>query len=600
MSYRRFGPALVAGALLAGTIAPAAGEVAAAEGVRYRDAVESETGAVASVHPLAGQVGVDVLDAGGNAIDAAVATAFAVGVVRPEMCGVGGGGFLVYRSGKGQVASLDFRESAPAGHEHGGGVAEAGPWSYVTGHNRVGVPGTVAGLHAAWRRFGSQPWDALVEPARALAAEGFPVSPALSNQMAVHADRLRLYPEAAGTYLIGGVVAHPPGSTLRQPGYATSLEIVRDGGPKAFYRGSIAQAIVDSMSSSGAYEGDEGSMTLADLKGYKAIWRDPLIGGYRGLEIIAMPAPTSGGLATIQILNLLEGYDIAGWGRASADYLHHLAEAQKLAWADRNAYVGDPAFADVPTDMMTSKDYGAARRGEIDASVARERYEPGEPVSWPSDDHGAGSDTTHVSVVDRHGNAAAVTCSIEAAFGSAVMAPGTGFLLNGQLADFGPPGSYPDHPPANAPAGGKRPRSSMSPTIVVDDGVPVLVTGARGGVAIPLAVVQQIVGMRDFGLTIAGAVDAERADARTCEDGGGPLVVCLDFARIDPAVQVDLTLRGHTLGYPGCAFLLANGYPCDPAYHSYAEVQSAGIDPGTGKRQAVSDPRGEWGSVAQH
>lgn len=587
---------LLAALLLLAAIMPAAGAATVPqEGFRYRDAVESETGAVASVHPLAAKAGVDALDAGGNAIDAAVATVFAVGVVRPEMCGIGGGGFLVYRSSKGQIAALDFRETAPVSHQHGDGVDEAGHWGYVTGHNRVGVPGTVAGLHAAWRRFGSRPWGDLVDPARTLAADGFPVSPHLSQQMAVHAHRLGLYPESADTYLLGGLAPHPPGSILRQPGYATSLETIRDGGPKAFYRGPIAQAIIDSMSSSGGNLGDQGFMTLADLKGYKAIWREALVGTYRDLDVIAMPAPTSGGLATIQILNLLEGYGIEDWGRASGDYLHHLAEVQKLAWADRNAYVADPAFVDVPTDMMTSKAYAASRRDDIDPARASETYTAGTATDWPADDSTGGVDTTHVSVIDRYGNAVAVTCSLEAAFGSAVVAPGTGFLLNGQLADFGDTGT------ANEPAGGKRPRSSMSPTIVVDNGVPVLVTGAAGGVAIPLAVVQQIVGLRDFGLTIAQAVDAERADARACEQGG-PLVVCLDFARIDPDVQADLTARGHVLGYPGCPLLVASGYPCDPAYHGYAEVQSAGIQARTGTtgmRQAVSDPRGEWGSAGQ-
>ena len=579
-------------AALAATIAPAVGATSA-EGTRYRDAVSSSAGVIASVHPLAAQAGLDVLNAGGNAMDAAIATVFAVGVVRPEMCGIGGGGFLVHRARNGAVAALDFRETAPAAHEHGGGVGDAGHWGYATGHNRVGVPGTTAGLHAAWRRFGSRRWAGLVEPARRLAADGFPVSAALSQQMRTHAQRLRLYPKSAATYLIEGVVPYPAGATLRLPEYAASLALVRDGGPKAFHRGPVAEAIASSMAASGGLAGDRGFMTLDDLKRYKPVWREPLIGSYRGYDIVAMPPPTSGGLATIEVLNLLEGYDVAGWGRGSADYLHHLAEAQKLAWADRNAFVGDPTFVDVPVEMMTSKAYAAARRADIDRWIAREEYTPGAASVWAPDDTAGGSDTTHVSVIDAEGDAVAVTCSIEAPFGSAVVAPGTGFLLNGQLADFGAPGT------ANEPAGGKRPRSSISPTIVVHDGVPVLVTGAAGGPAIPLAVVQQIVGVRDFGLTLAQAIDAERADARICQDGG-PLVVCLDFARIAADTQIALTQRGHVLGYPGCGLVLAiSGGVCDPAYHPYAEVQSAGVDPATGMRQAVSDPRGEWGAAGQ-
>jgi gamma-glutamyltranspeptidase / glutathione hydrolase len=572
---------------------PATGTAGVAgEGPRFRDAVVGAKGVVAAAHPLAGRVGVDVLESGGNAVDAAVAAVFAVGVVRPEMCGVGGGGFLVYRGASGVTAALDFRETAPVAHEHGPGVAEAGPWAYVTGHNRVGVPGTVRGLHAAWRRFGRTSWADLVEPARVLAADGFPVSEHLAQQMAVHAQRLSLYPASARAFLIAGVVPHPAGTTLRQPELAESLAAIRDGGPKAFYRGAIAEAIVASMAASGSLAGDHGFLSLDDLKAYRPVWRSPLFGSYRGADIIAMPPPTSGGLATIEVLNLLEGYDVARWGRGSADYLHHLAEAQKLAWADRNAFVADPDFVDVPTDMMTSKGYAAQRRSEIQKGSARESYEAGAPSAWPADSGSGGTDTTHISVIDAQGNAVAVTCSLEAAFGSAVVAPGTGVLLNGQLADFGAAGT------ANEPAGGKRPRSSMSPTIVVRGGLPVLVTGAAGGTAIPMAVVQQIVGMTDFGLSLAQAIDAERADARACESGG-PLVLCLDFARIAPDVQADLTARGHQLGYPGCALLAASGYPCDPAYHRYAEAQSAGVDPVSGTRQAVSDPRGEWGAAVQ-
>lgn len=585
--------ALSAALLLTGMLAVPALGTTATEGHRYREAVTSSRGVIATTHPLAAAAGLAALDAGGNAVDAAVATVFAVGVVRPEQCGIGGGGFLVYRGRQGLIAALDFRETAPATHEHGPGVAEAGLWANHTGHNRVGVPGTVAGLHTAWRRFGTRPWAELVEPARVLAADGFPVSEALSSEMAAHAERLQLYPEAARTYLLGGVLPHPAGSTLVQSDYAASLAIVRDRGPKGFYRGVVAGALVASMEASGGYAGDRGTMTLADLSGYKPVWRRPLVGSYRDDVLIAMPPPTSGGLATIEVLNLLEGYDLSAWGRSSADHLHHLVEAQKIAWADRNAFVADPDFVDVPVEMMTSKDYAAQRRAEIDRDHAAAEYPAGQPSAWQADDSAGGSDTTHVSVVDAAGNAVAVTCSIEKPFGSAVVAPGTGFLLNGQLGDFGAPGT------ANEPAGGKRPRSSISPTIVVRDGVPILVTGAAGGPAIPMAVVQQIIGVRDFGLSLAQAIDAERADARVCE-AGGPLVVCLDYPRIGADVQLELTRRAHELGYPGCAIVLAvERRLCDPAYHPYTQVQSAGVHPGTGTRYAVSDPRGEWGSAGQ-
>ena len=574
------------------------------EGSRFTEAAVGAEGAVASVDRRASEIGLQMLSGKGNAVDAAVATIFALGVVRPEMCGLGGGGFMVYRDANGRSVTIDFREQAPAAHEHSGGVAEAGIFAGSTGRNRIGVPGTVAGMDEALRRLGRLKWADVLQPSIALARDGFEVSRDLSLYMAVHAPRLRLYPETARTYLVGGATPYPEGARLAIPELADSLERLTRYGADDFYRGATAAAIAEDLTGPGDYAGDKSYMTAEDLRSYRAIWRKPLEGSYRGYEVIASPPPTSGGLATIEILNLLEGYDLAASGFGTGDHLHHMLESQKLAWADRNAFVADPAFTTVPVDMMTSKDYAAHRRLDIDGAVARATYEPGDPELWPSDDEAQQvedetepreqpenlqSHTSHVSVIDAAGNAVAVTCSMGTPFGSAVVIPGTGLLMGDTLEDFGSG--------VNAPEGGKRPRSSLSPTIVVGPDGRILSVGAAGGTAIPLAVVQTILNRIDFGLDLAHAVDAPRADARQCQDDS--LVVCFEFARIPAETHVDLTSRGHTMGYPYCALAAIGGIPrCTPEYHVMPEVQAVEFDPISGKQFAVSDPRGEWGAAA--
>ena len=545
----------------------------AKEGSGYRDGVRSAGGVVAAESRPAAEAGLAVLDAGGNAIDAAVTTVFAIGVTRPEMCGIGGGGFLVYRSAKGRTAALDFREKAPSTYTFGAGVGVGPAFAFGTGHNVAGVPGTVAGLSAALSRFGTIPLARAVEPAERLARDGFEVSGALSYWMKQMQPRLALYPGSAFTFYKAGLVPYEPGETLKLPQYAQSLREIAEQGPRAFYEGPIAQAIVAAMESSGLYPGDRGTMTAEDLAAYRAIWRKPLKGRYRRHGIVAMPPPTSGGLLAIEILNLLEGFDLRRAGASSADHLHLLAEAQKLAWADRNAYVGDPDFVDVPVATMTSKAYAARRRAEISLGQARD-YAPGAAASTAD----RGKHTTHVSVIDRAGNAVAVTCTIEQPFGSAVVPEGAGFPLNNQLTDFDGPGT------ANEPRPNKRPRSSTSPTILVRKGKPVLVAGGAGGSTIPMGVIGSIVRLVDFGESVAQAVDAERVDARGSCGISGPLQLCVEEARLDAGVLESLRARGHEL-LPG------------GEYAPSPNIQAAGVEPSTGTRLAVSDPRGEDGAV---
>jgi gamma-glutamyltranspeptidase/glutathione hydrolase len=351
------------------------------------------------------------------------------------------------------------------------------------------------------------------------------------------------------------------------------------GGADAFYRGTIAQRIVRDMQAPRPATGDPGQLSLADFAAYRPVWRERIAGTYRGRVVFGFPPPTSGGVAIQEMLNILEGFDLKASGQSSALTDHLIAEAEKVAFADRGAYVGDPAFVSNPVAQLTSKAYAAQRRVEINPNRVN-TYRPGAlttaaaaRVADPGERNPRGS-TTHVSIVDRHGNAVALTCTIEQEFGSAVMAPGTGFLLNNELTDFGDPGS------ANQPAPGKRPRSSMSPTIVVHDDHPVLVAGGAGGARIIMGTLLQIVNTVDFGLGLAQAVDAERLDNL------GGTALNIEDARVDPAQLAALQARGHRLVREG-------------EYGPRPRVQLAGIDPENRERIAVSDSRSDQGSLAE-
>jgi gamma-glutamyltranspeptidase/glutathione hydrolase len=548
-------------------------------GALFRPAKIGERGVIATESPAAARVGRAVLESGGNAIDAAVASVFAVGVARPQSCGIGGGGFLVYRSRTGAARSLDFRETAPAAMR-ADTLAGPGLHKDFTGHLTVGVPGTVAGMAAALDRYGTLSLREAIAPAERLAREGFRVPATLSAAMADNADRLSLFAEARSTYLQPDGTPYPRGAELRQPGYAASLRRIMRDGPRAFYGGTIARRIVRDMRAARPDTKDLGLLTVKDFTAYRAIWRDPVRGRYRSRTVIGMPPPSSGGIAVQQMLNILRRFDVRGFGNRSANMLHVLAEAQKIAFADRGKYVADPAFATVPTDVLTSPGYAVARARQIDLQRAK-THGPGlgEMPARPEES------TTHVSVVDERGNSVAVTCTIEQEFGSAVVAPGTGFLLNNELTDFGAPGS------ANEPAPGKRPRSSMSPTIVVEPtGRPSLVIGGAGGARIIMGVLQPIVQSVDFDLPVDIALDAPRIDATNGVEGR----MIVEDARMDPAVLAELERRGHRLQREG-------------AYSRRPRVNAAGAipaRPGFDPRRvsgssAAADPRTDDGALAQ-
>jgi gamma-glutamyltranspeptidase/glutathione hydrolase len=518
-----------------------------------------------------------VLESGGNAVDAAAATVFALNVARPQSCGIGGGGFMLYRSRTGRVRALDFRETAGAAATP---RMFAGPGLHrdFTGHLTVGVPGVVAGMDAALARYGTRTLAETIAPAERLARAGFRVPQSMTSAIQTEADRIVKFPGTAAVFLRDGRPL-PAGSTFRQPELAATFRRLMRGGADAFYRGTIAQRIVRDMQAPRPATGDPGQLSLADFAAYRPVWRERIAGTYRGRVVFGFPPPTSGGVAIQEMLNILEGFDLKASGQSSALTDHLIAEAEKVAFADRGAYVGDPAFVSNPVAQLTSKAYAAQRRVEINPNRVN-TYRPGAlttaaaaRVADPGERNPRGS-TTHVSIVDRRGNAVALTCTIEQEFGSAVMAPGTGFLLNNELTDFGDPGS------ANQPAPGKRPRSSMSPTIVVHDDHPVLVAGGAGGARIIMGTLLQIVNTVDFGLGLAQAVDAERLDNL------GGTALNIEDARVDPAQLAALQARGHRLVREG-------------EYGPRPRVQLAGIDPENRERIAVSDSRSDQGSLAE-
>lgn len=568
-------PALLVTAVY-GLLAAAAGGVTEPAGTLYHRAVVSRYGVVATEAPAAGRVGRRVLEQGGNAADAAAAIVFALNAARPQSCGIGGGGFLVYRSASAKVDTLDFRETAPKAWTPQT-LTPDGLHKVFTGHLTNGVPGVVAGMDALLRRYGTFRLRRAIAPAVALARHGVRVREPLRAAMGENVARMRKFPTTARIYLRRGR-PYPEGAVLRNPRLARTLALIGRRGPKAFYDGPIAARIVADQKATAAKYHDAGLMTRADLRAYRAIWRAPVTGTFHGYRIDAMPPPTSGGIATVEMLNILAGYRLRRLREFSAPTLHLEAEAQKLAWADRNAYVADPAFVPQPTAQLTSKAFAARRRALIDPHKAADSYPPG-PLALPggqvargADEH-PGADTTSVSVIDQRGNAVALTCTIEQDFGSAVVAPHTGFLLNNELTDFGDPGT------ANEPMGGKRPRSSIDPAIVSRSGRPVMVVGGAGGARIIMGVTLSILQRIAFGQDIAHALDAPRLDAP------GEEPVTIENGRISPTALAGLVARGHQLTLVG-------------EYDIRPRVQAAAVLRG-GRRAAASDPRTDFGSYAQ-
>jgi len=449
-----------------------------------------------------------VLREGGTAADAAVAAACVLAVTEPYSSGLGGGGFVVGRSAAtGELYALDCRETAPAaatGDMFRGPDGEVDPALSRTGALSVAVPGLVRGLWELHRAQGRLPWPRLLRPAERLAREGLVVEPELAARIAAAAARDHLDAAARRVLMPGGLVP-AVGDTLRQSDLARTLAAIAAGGPGAFYGGPVAAALVDAVEAGG------GVLTAADLAGYRAVWREPLRGRYRGWTVVSMPPPSTGGLALLQMLDLLEPWDLAGAGYGSAAAWHPMLEAMKLAYADRSCFLGDPDFVPVPTARLL----GRARLDSLRARVRADRaLDPrtiaGAPRAVPEPAH-----TTHLSVVDAEGGAVAATLTINLSFGSGMIAPGTGVILNDEMDDFaaapGVPNAFGLVQGENAAVGpGRRPPSSMTPTLVLDgDGV-VMVTGSPGGARIITATLQTIVHVLDFGMDAARAASAPR------------------------------------------------------------------------------------------
>jgi gamma-glutamyltranspeptidase/glutathione hydrolase len=487
---------------------------------------------VVSGHPLASEIGRDILRRGGNAVDAAVAAGFALAVVHPEAGNLGGGGFMLIRTRDGRVRALDYRETAPGRARRDMYLDAFGEPTErsVTGHLAAGVPGSVAGLVEAHRALGRLRLTEVVEPAVRLAREGFVVDEYRSRSIAEDSARLVLFAASRASFLPDGRTP-TPGTLLRQPDLAATLAAIRDGGARGFYRGRVADLIVAEMERGG------GIISHEDLAAYQAIWREPIVLGYRGHTIYSMPPASSGGVTMGQILNIMEGYDpLPPFG--SPALLHREAEAMRRAFTDRNVYLGDPAFVRNPLDRLLSKAYAAELRAEIgERASPTPRFDPAAV---------GGSSTTHYSVVDAEGNAVSCTTTLNNSYGSAVTVAGAGFLLNDEMDDFATAPGKPNlyglvQGEANAIAPGKRMLSAMTPSIVLDPaGELRMILGTPGGPRIITMVYHVISNVIDHRMTLAEAVTAPRMHHQALPDS-----VMVESHGFTGTTLDSLRARGH-------------------------------------------------------
>ena len=467
--------------------------------------VRARDGMVVCQSEIASRIGADVLREGGSVVDAAVATAFAMAVTHPTAGNIGGGGFLLLRSASGEAEAYDFREMAPA-RATATMFLQNGKYSsklHHDSHLSVGVPGTVAGLHLAWQEHGKLPWPRLVKPAVLLARDGFRVSDGLARSLRNVLPSMKSYPASVAQFSHDGA-PYEAGEILKQPDLARTLQRIADSGPAGFYEGETAALVEKEMAAHGGF------ITAADMKAYVPKKRVPVRGTYRGYELISMPPPSSGGTALFEELNILEGYDLGALGFRSAASVHLITEAMRRAFADRARYLGDPDFnTALPISRLTSKEYAA----DLRKGIADTRASKSSPTTfeWPAESH----ETTHLSVVDGEHNAVSLTYTLEDGYGSKIVVPGAGFLLNNEMGDFnaGPGLTNADGligTEPNLAAPGKRMLSSMTPTILAKDGALFMVTGSPGGRTIINTVLETILNVVDYGMGAQQAVDAPR------------------------------------------------------------------------------------------
>ncbi len=537
-----------------------------------REPVRARHGIVASTDELASRVGVDVMKGGGNAVDAAIAVAFALAVTHPAAGNLGGGGFMMIRLKDGRTTAIDYREMAPAAAhrnvylDKNGNLIE-GEGGSLVGYRAAGVPGTVRGMELALKKYGSGrlTWAQLVEPARRLAANGFIVDYSLAQSLKSNDEYLSKYAETKRIYLKGGAF-YGEGERFRQPELAATFARLQRSGPNEFYEGETARLIVADM------KRNKGLMTMDDLRAYVAKERAPVRGNYRGHEIISMPPPSSGGAVLIEMLNILEGYDLQKLEANSSDRYHLMAEAMRRAFADRAEYMGDSDFVKVPVQGLIDKTYAATLRGTINTERASTSAEvrAGRPAGYESEE------TTHFTVVDAEGNAVSNTYTLNNSYGSAAVAKGTGIILNDEMDDFAAKPGTPNmygliQGERNAVAPKKRPLSAMTPTIVLrKDGSLWFTVGSPGGPTIINTVFCIITNVIDYEMNIQQAIDFPRIHHQWLPDElvGEPFGLSGDTQRA-------LTSRGHTLA----------------KLRYLGDAEGIMIEEKTGMRLGATDPR---------
>ncbi len=565
-TLRKIGPVLLAVALLCNIVVA-------------REPVRARHGMVASTNEVASRVGVEIMKRGGNAVDAAIAVAFALAVTHPAAGNLGGGGFMMIRLKDGRTTAIDYREMAPAAAHRDvyldkNGKLIEGEGGSLVGYRAAGVPGTVRGMELALQKYGSGKltWAQLVEPARRLAANGFTVTYSLARSLRTTKDYLSTYPETKRVYLKGGAL-YKEGELFRQPELAATFARLQRFGPSEFYEGETARLIAADM------KRNNGLMTLEDLRGYVAKERTPLRGSYRGYEVISMPPPSSGGAVLIEMLNILEGFDLRSYEASSSDRYHLMAEAMRRAFADRAEYMGDTDFVKVPIAGLIDKQYATTLRSTIkpDRASTSAEVRAGRPAGYESDD------TTHFTVVDAEGNAVANTYTLNDSYGSSATVKGAGILLNNEMDDFAAKPGTPNmygliQGERNAVAPRKRPLSAMTPTIVLrKDGSLWFTIGSPGGPTIINTVLCVITNVIDYDMNIQQAIDAPRIHHQWLPDEltGEPYGLSGDTQRA-------LTARGHTLA----------------KQRTLGDAEGIMIEEKTGVRLGATDPRRSDGLAA--
>jgi len=527
----------------------------------------ADSAMVVSAHPLASTIGADIMRSGGNAVDAAIATQFALAVVFPAAGNIGGGGFMVARLQNGDVHTLDYREKAPAAitpETYLGETGELVPGLSERGHLSSGVPGTVAGLVEAHAKLGKLPWKDLVQPAIDLALNGFTLTKREANGLNRIQEDLKKYNTTLPEFFIKD--EWKEGDSIRLTDLGHTLELIRDQGNAGFYEGKTAENIVAEM------QRGHGLISAEDLKNYKAVWRDPIVGQYKSYKIISMAPPSSGGVALLQLLKSVESYPVSEWGHNSTSTIHLMTEAERRAYADRATYLGDPDFFSVPVIQLIDPLYIGERMSTFNPEKATPSSEVKEGIIGKSESH----QTTHLSVVDAQGNAVSVTTTLNDSYGSTVVVAGSGFILNDEMDDFslkpGTPNMYGAiGGEANKIEPGKRMLSSMTPTILEKDGKLFMVVGTPGGTTIITSVFQTILNVTEHAMTMQEAVSAKRFHSQWLPDG-----ILMEKDGFDNTVIKSLEDMGHVIDY-------ANGI---------GRVDAILVLP-DGKLEGGADPRGD-------